>query len=469
VCSTTLRGFFESPRRASPVKAKLEAQHMTSDDAAVLLEQVRAYHRAREQSPFQPGVTPILPSGAVLDEDDRAALVEAALDLRIAAGRSSRRFESAFARVVGGTRAHLTNSGSSANLLAVAALTSPQVDNRLRPGDEVITAAAGFPTTVNPIVQNRMVPVFVDVELGTYNASVERIKAAIGPKTRAIMLAHTLGNPFEAEEVAELAADRDLWLIEDNCDAVGSTYRGQPTGSFGHMSTTSFYPAHHITMGEGGCVVVGNPKLARIVESFRDWGRDCWCEPGENNRCLKRFDYQLGTLSYGYDHKYTFSHVGYNLKSTDLQASLGLTQLAKLPEFVAARRRNWTRLREELAELEEFLLMPSPTPDSDPSWFGFVVTIRPDAPFTRREFVSFLEDRQIGTRLLFGGNLIRHPAYQEVEYRVAGGLDNSDVITDQTFWVGVYPGITPQMTDYMVESFHEFVASRTRRPVGPQS
>ncbi|RSN57813.1 MULTISPECIES: lipopolysaccharide biosynthesis protein RfbH [Actinomadura] len=434
---------------------------MTSD-AAALLESVRDYHRSRPEPRFEPGVTPILPSGAVLDEEDRAALVAAALDLRIAAGRHSRRFESRFARVVGGSRAHLTNSGSSANLLALAALTSPQVENRLRPGDEVITAAAGFPTTVNPIVHNRLTPVFVDVELGTYNATPEAVAAAIGPRTKAIILAHTLGNPWAADEIAQIAADHDLWLIEDNCDAVGSTYRGQPAGSFGHMSTASFYPAHHITMGEGGCVVVGNPKLARIVESFRDWGRDCWCEPGESNRCLKRFDYQLGSLSYGYDHKYTFSHVGYNLKSTDLQAALGLSQLEKLPAFGAARRRNWAALREGLADLEDVLLLPSATPDSDPSWFGFLITIREDAPFTRREFVAFLEERQIQTRLLFGGNLTRHPAYQEVEYRVAGDLANSDVITDRTFWIGVYPGITPEMTDYMVESVHEFVGARVR-------
>lgn len=434
---------------------------MTSD-AAALLESVRGYHRSRPEPRFEPGVTPILPSGAVLDEDDRVALVAAALDLRIAAGQHSRRFESRFARAVGGSRAHLTNSGSSANLLALSALTSPQVENRLRPGDEVITAAAGFPTTVNPIVHNRLTPVFVDVELGTYNATPEAVEAAIGPRTKAIILAHTLGNPWAADEIAQIAADHDLWLIEDNCDAVGSTYRGQPAGSFGHMSTASFYPAHHITMGEGGCVVVGNPKLARIVESFRDWGRDCWCEPGENNRCMKRFDYQLGSLSYGYDHKYTFSHIGYNLKSTDLQAALGLSQLDKLPEFGAARRRNWAALREGLADLEDVLLLPSATPESDPSWFGFLITIREDAPFTRREFVAFLEERQIGTRLLFGGNLTRHPAYQDVEYRIAGDLANSDVITDRTFWIGVYPGITPEMTDYMVESVHEFVGGRIR-------
>lgn len=436
---------------------------MTSDIEPIVLQYVRELHRqTATDQPFVPGETPILPSGAVLDEDDRVALVEAALNMRIAAGTTARRFESAFARAVGCTRAHLTNSGSSANLLALTALTSPQVEmRRLRPGDEVITAAAGFPTTVNPVLQNGLVPVFVDVELGTYNATLDRIAAALGPRTKAIMLAHTLGNPFEVEEVAQFAHDNDLWLIEDNCDAVGSTYRGRLTGSFGALATTSFYPAHHITMGEGGAVVTNNVKLARLVESIRDWGRDCWCEPGENNRCMKRFDFQLGDLPLGYDHKYTFSHIGYNLKSTDIQAALGMSQLAKLEEFGAARRRNWQRLRDGLTDLEELFLLPRATPDSDPSWFGFTLTIHPGAPFTRRELVAFLESRRIGTRLLFGGNLIRHPAYMESTYRVAGELTNSDVITDQTFWVGVYPGVTPPMVDYMVETIHEFVDDHT--------
>lgn len=443
---------------------------MIEETGSLLLEQVREYHRASDSTEFIPGVTPVLPSGAVLDENDRMALVEAALHMRIAAGKIARKFESEFARVIGTSRAHLTNSGSSANLLALAALTSPQHEERqLRPGDEVITAAAGFPTTVNPILQNGLVPVFIDVELGTYNATPERIEAAIGPRTKAIILAHTLGNPFQVEEVAQIAAKHGLWLIEDNCDAVGSTYRGRPTGSFGDLSTASFYPAHHITMGEGGCVTVSNPKLARIVESFRDWGRDCWCEPGEDNRCLKRFDYQLGTLPLGYDHKYTFSHVGYNLKSTDLQAALGLSQLAKLPEFGRVRRRNWRYLRDGLADLEDLFMLPEPTPDSDPSWFGFVLTIRPDAGFERRDLVTFLESRRIGTRQLFGGNLTRHPAYSDRVYRIAGDLTNSDAITTHSFWLGVYPGITTAMADYMIDSLYEFTgrgpSRRTHVPV----
>jgi CDP-6-deoxy-D-xylo-4-hexulose-3-dehydrase len=429
-----------------------------------LLEGVRKYHRgASPDHPFVPGVTPIPSSGAVLDEDDRAALVEAALDMRIAAGASALRFERLFARLIGVRKAHLTNSGSSANLLAMTALTSPELeDMRLRPGDEVVTVAAGFPTTVNPILQNRLVPVFVDVELPTYNTTPEMVEAAIGPRTRAIMIAHSLGNPFPVAEMAELAADRGLYLIEDNCDAVGSTYRGRPTGGFGDLSTASFYPAHHLAFGEGGCVATANLALARVVESLRDWGRDCWCEPGEDDRCHKRFDYQLGTLPRGYDHKYTFSHVGYNLKSNDLQAALGLSQLRKLEQFGEARQRNWQRLREELEGVPG-LLLPEPTPDSEPSWFGFAITVLPDAGFGRRELVAFLESRKIGTRQLFGGNLTRHPAYQDREYRVSGDLANSDVITDSTFWIGVYPGLTLEMITYAADSVREFAYAHAHR------
>lgn len=433
-----------------------------ADDADVqsIIEQTRKLHRDRAASEreFVPGTTPILPSGAVLDEDDRAALVEQALEMRIASGTTALRFERKFARTIGVRKAHLTNSGSSANLLALASLTVPELeDRRLVPGDEVITVAAGFPTTVNPILQCGLVPVFIDVELGTYNTTVERIEAAIGPRTRAIILAHTLGNPYAVAEVAELAAQRDLFLIEDNCDAVCSTYQGRNTGTFGDYSTVSFYPAHHLAMGEGGCVMTNTLELARITESMRDWGRDCWCEPGESNKCLKRFDYQMGDLPHGYDHKYIFSHVGYNLKSTDIHAALGLSQLAKLPDFVAARKRNWQRLREGLDGVPG-LLLPSATPGSDPSWFGFVITLAEDAPFSRAELVQFLQSRSIGTRLLFAGNLTRHPAYRTEKYRVSGELTNSDIITDRTFWIGVYPGITAEMTDYMVASIREFVA-----------
>ncbi|MFA3879440.1 lipopolysaccharide biosynthesis protein RfbH [Streptomyces sp. MMCC 100] len=432
-----------------------------SDRKDLILEEVREYHR--EVAPgreFVPGTTEIWPSGAVLEDTDRMALVEAALEMRIAAGTSSRKFESQFARRLKRRKAHLTNSGSSANLLAVSALTSHVLeDRRLRPGDEVITVAAGFPTTVNPILQNGLVPVFVDVDLTTYNATAERVAAAIGPKTRAIIIAHALGNPFEVTEIAQLAQDHDLFLIEDNCDAVGSLYDGKLTGSFGDLTTVSFYPAHHLTMGEGGCVLTSNLALARIVESLRDWGRDCWCEPGENDRCLKRFKYQMGTLPAGYDHKYIFSHVGYNLKATDIQAALGLTQLAKLDSFIEARQRNWRRLREGLDGVPG-LLLPEATPRSEPSWFGFAITVDPEAPFSRAALVDFLEDRKIGTRRLFAGNLTRHPAYIDQPHRVVGELTNSDIITGHTFWIGVYPALTDEMLDYVTASVKEFVAAR---------
>ncbi|MFE3170873.1 lipopolysaccharide biosynthesis protein RfbH [Amycolatopsis sp. NPDC059090] len=433
-----------------------------TDDKARILERVRKYHQETVRHGFVPGVTPVLSSGASLNEEDRVALVEAALDLRIAAGVSARRFEREFARHFGLRKAHLVNSGSSANLLALSALTSPELeDARLRPGDEVITVAAGFPTTVNPIIQNRLVPVFVDVELGTYNTTPERIAEAIGPRTRAIMAAHALGNPYAVAEIAEIAAQHELFLVEDNCDAVGSTYQGKLTGTFGDLATVSFYPAHHITMGEGGCVLTADLGLARIVEQLRDWGRDCWCEPGEDNTCFKRFDYQLGSLPRGYDHKYIFSHVGYNLKATDLQAALGLSQLARVGDFGSARRRNWRQLREGLDGVPG-LLLPSPTPGSDPSWFGFVLTVTPDAPFTMRALVDFLESRKIGTRRFFGGNLTRHPAYADVEYRVSGSLANSDILTEHTFWIGVYPEITAEMVDYVVASIREFVLAAGR-------
>ncbi|WP_204070557.1 lipopolysaccharide biosynthesis protein RfbH, partial [Sphaerisporangium krabiense] len=370
------------------------------------------------------------------------------------------KFESLFARKMKRRKAHLTTSGSSANLLAVSALTSPKLQEmRLRPGDEIITVAAAFPTTVSPILQNGLVPVFVDVELGTYNPTVEKVAAAIGPKTKAIMIAHAVGNPFDVVDMAALADEHDMFLIEDNCDAVGSFYDGEPTGSFGDLSTVSFYPAHHMTMGEGGCVLTSNLALSRIVESLRDWGRDCWCEPGESNTCLKRFSYQMGTLPAGYDHKYIYSHVGYNLKATELQAALGLSQLNKVDDFCAARRRNWRHLREGL-EGTRHLILPVATPRSDPSWYGFVITVDPAAPFQASELIAFLEDRKIGTRRLFGGNLLRHPAYMEQPHRVVGELTNTDIITTQTFHVGVYPGLTDEMIEYVVSSIKEFVEAR---------
>jgi len=436
-----------------------------SELKAEMLELVRRYHA--EMTPtetFVPGVTPLLPAGAVLDETDRMAVVEAAMDLHITTGVTSRRFERAMAARLGMRKAHLTNSGSSANLLALSALTSPLLeDRRLRPGDEVITVAAGFPTTVNPILQNGLLPVFVDIELGTYNTTPERIEHAIGPRTRAVMIAHALGNPFAASEVARLADEHELLFVEDNCDAVGSTQDGRLTGTFGDLSTISFYPAHHITTGEGGCVLTDNLALARIVESMRDWGRDCWCEPGEDNKCRKRFSCQLGRMPYGYDHKYVFSHVGYNLKSTDLQAALGLTQLAKVEAFGAARRANWQHLHDRLVDLPG-LLLPRATPNSDPSWFGFVLTVLHDAPFRPDELVDFLEGRRIGTRRFFAGNLTRHPAYLDRPLRIAGDLGNSDIVTERTFWIGVHPRLTPEMVDYMADSITEFVLGRYQRP-----
>ncbi|MFE3720098.1 lipopolysaccharide biosynthesis protein RfbH [Streptomyces cyaneofuscatus] len=429
---------------------------------AFILDETKKFHLdVQDNGPFVPGTTEIWPAGAVLDEADRTAIVEAALEMRIAAGPSSRKFESRFARKMGHRKAHLTNSGSSANLLAMTAFTSHLLeDRRLRPGDEVITVAAGFPTTVNPILQNGLVPVFVDVELGTYNTTSARVAAAIGPKTRAIMIAHALGNPFEVAEIAQLAQEHDLFLVEDNCDAVGSTYDGKLTGTFGDITTVSFYPAHHLTMGEGGCVLTSNLALARIMESLRDWGRDCWCEPGENNKCLKRFKYQMGTLPEGYDHKYIFSHVGYNLKATDIQAALGLTQLDKLDDFVDARRNNWRRLRDGLEGVPH-LVLPKATPRSEPSWFGFALTVAPDAPFQRAALVDFLESRKIGTRRLFAGNLTRHPAYIDQPHRIVGSLTNSDIITEQTFWVGVYPALDDEKIDYVISTVKEFIGANS--------
>jgi CDP-6-deoxy-D-xylo-4-hexulose-3-dehydrase len=387
-------------------------------------------------------------------------LVDSSLDFWLTTGRYAQRFERELARKLGLRHALLCNSGSSANLLALTALTSPKLgERRLEPGDEVITVAAGFPTTVNPIVLNGLRPVFVDVELPTYNASVESLTAAVGPRTRAIMIAHTLGNPFEADAVVELARKHDLWFVEDNCDGLGSTFKGQLTGTFGDLSTLSFYPAHHITTGEGGCVFTNRPEVKVLVESFRDWGRDCWCEPGEDGTCGKRFGWQLGTLPHGYDHKYIFSHVGYNLKLTDMQAAVGLAQLAKLPSFVEARQRNWSVLREGLAPYEEFLVLPDATPESDPSWFGFIVTVRDDAPFTRNEIVRHLEERKIVTRLLFGGNLTRQPAYENVDFRVVGDLAVSDAIMERAFWIGVYPGLTEPMLEYVLGEFASFFAA----------
>jgi len=438
--------------------ADLEA--LTAD----ILAKVAEYHDAAfRPAPFVPGESPVPVSGRVFDADDLAHLTRATLDFWLTAGAFAERFENDLARIVGVRHASLCNSGSSANLLAVSALTSDTLgDERLVPGDEVVTVAAGFPTTVNPLIQNGVTPVFVDIQLGTYDADPAAVAAAIGPRTRAIMLAHTLGNPFDLETIGAIAGANDLWLIEDNCDALGAQYRGQHTGTFGDLATLSFYPAHHITMGEGGAVLTSQPKLKRVVESFRDWGRDCWCAPGKADTCGKRFEWQLGDLPLGYDHKYIYSHIGYNLKATDMQAAVGVSQLRKLPGFIGARRRNWRRLRAGLAAAEEFLVLPHATPQSDPSWFGFAITVRPGAPFGRQELVRFLESRRIATRLLFGGNLLRQPAYRRISHRVVGDLAVTDLVAERTLWIGVYPGITDVMADYMVESVLDFISQWRR-------
>jgi CDP-6-deoxy-D-xylo-4-hexulose-3-dehydrase len=409
--------------------------------------------------PFLEGESRVPVAGRVFDGAEMRLLVDSALDFWLTAGRFADRFEHEFARWMGIRECVLVNSGSSANLLAVSALTSLKLgERRLIPGDEAITVAAGFPTTVNPIFQNRLVPVFIDVTVPTYNADVTQLEAALSPRTRAIMLAHTLGNPFDLDAVSAFAKKHGLWLIEDCCDAVGSTYRGRKVGTFGDLATTSFYPAHHITMGEGGSVLTDQPLLRTLVESFRDWGRDCWCAPGKDNTCGKRFDWQLGDLPHGYDHKYTYSHIGYNLKLTDMQAAVGVAQLQKLDGFIDARRRNARALYEGLREMEEFFVLPEATPGSDPSWFGFPIGVRKEAPFTRNQVVAHLEARKIATRLLFGGNLTRQPAYQGAPHRVVGDLANSDFVMDRVFWIGVYPGITASMVEYTLDAFRSLRA-----------
>ena len=404
---------------------------------------------------FTPGESAIPVSGKVFDGDDMRMLVDSSLDFWLTTGRFAAQFEREFARRIGSRECVLANSGSSANLVAVSTLTSPKLgDRRLKPGDEVITLAAGFPTTVNPILQNNLVPVFIDVQLGTYNADVTQLEAALTSRTRAVFFAHTLGNPFDLDAVTAFARKHDLWLLEDCCDAVGAHYRGQHVGTFGDIATTSFYPAHHITMGEGGSVLMEKPLLRTLAESFRDWGRDCWCQPGKDNTCGKRFDWQLGELPCGYDHKYTYSHIGYNLKLTDMQAAVGVAQLRKLDGFIEARRRNFKALRDGLRDLEEFFLLPEATPHSEPSWFGFPIAVRPGAPFTRNQVIRELEQRKIATRLLFGGNLMRQPAYEGTACRAAVPLTNTDFVMDRVFWIGVYPGVTAEMQEYLLHTFH---------------
>ena len=402
-------------------------------------------------SPFVPGVSNIPVTGKVFGKEELTAAVEASLDFWLTSGPYTEKFESIFAKTVGMRHAFMVNSGSSANLLALTALTSPKLGDRaLRPGDEVITVAAGFPTTVTPILQNGLVPVYVDVDLATYVANDEALENAIGPKTKAIMMAHTLGNPFNLELVERLVKKHNLWMVEDSCDALGGTYHGKSLGTFGDLSTFSFYPAHHITTGEGGAVLIKKVAHKVLVESFRDWGRDCWCAPGCDNTCLKRYDWKLGELPEGYDHKYTYSHLGYNLKSGDIQAAIGLAQLERLDNFVLLRRRNWDYLYNGLKSLEEFFILPKPTEHSDPSWFGFALTLRSNTRISRNKLVESLNEKKIGTRLLFGGNLLRQPAFIGTPRRIFGNLTNTDVVMNDTFWLGVWPGLTLEMLDYVI-------------------
>lgn len=433
---------------------------------AEILNKVEQYYQLKfaNQPDFEPGETYINYGGRVFDEKELVNVVEAGLDFWLTEGRFAKKFEFDFKKKMGVKYCSLTNSGSSANLLAIAALTSYKLgDKRLRKGDEVITVAAGFPTTVSPIIQVGAIPVFIDVELDTANIDCSQLEAALSDKTRAVIVAHTLGNPFDLDALQAFCKKHDLWLIEDNCDALGSEYDGKLTGTFGDIGTSSFYPPHHLTMGEGGAVYTNNSRLKMLVESFRNWGRDCWCEAGQDNSCKKRFKWQLGQLPCGYDHKYTFSHFGYNLKLTDMQAAIGCEQLPKLDGFVDARRKNWQQLYDGFKALEEFFILPKVTPKSNPSWFGFLLTVKEGAPFTRNDIVMHLEKNLIQTRALFAGNLLMHPCFDEMResgegYRAIGDLPNTNRIMNDSFWLGVYPGLSEEKLAYVIDQAHAFIA-----------
>lgn len=441
----------------------IECETKYDEGRDAVLAAASAYFQNRPQPSFMPGETYIPASGKIIEEDDLIGLVEASLDMWLTTGRFSVEFEKRLADRFGTSQARMTVSGSAANLLAFSALTSPRMRNRVEPGSEVITVAAGFPTTVAPIVQNGCVPVFVDIDLNTHNVIAERIEDAVTSKTRAIMLAHSLGNPFDLGTVSRIAKDNDLYLIEDCCDAFGATYDGQNVGTFGTTATLSFYPAHHITTGEGGAVMANNTSIVRNIESLRDWGRDCWCPPAEENTCGTRFGWKLGDLPNGYDHKYIYSHLGYNLKATDMQAAIGLSQLKKLDRFVAARRENFEYFKKAFIArgIDEHFHLPYPTAKSNPSWFGFLLSVRDDSPLKRLDVINYLTDRQVGTRLLFAGNLIRQPAFKGVEHRVVGDLTNTDKAMHDSFWIGVWPGIDEPRREYIVETFMSLIKDLT--------
>ena len=423
-----------------------------------ILEKVKEYCKLfHGEKEFTAGETKIPFAGRIYDEDEMVNLVDSSLDFWLTSGRYAEEFESEFAEYMEQSYSLLVNSGSSANLVALSTLTSPKLgEKRLKHGDEVITVAAGFPTTVNPIIQNGLIPVFVDVEIGTYNIKVDELEKALSEKTKAIMIAHTLGNPFDLDGVVDFCKKHGLFLIEDCCDAVGSRYNGEMVGTFGDLSTTSFYPAHHMTMGEGGAVLTNNPIYYRLAVSFRDWGRDCYCDPGSDNTCGKRFKMQFGSLPYGYDHKYVYGHIGYNLKVTDMQAAVGMAQLKKLPNFVEKRKENFNKLWDGLSIFQNYLILPVATKNSDPSWFGFPITVKENGKFSKNEIVEYLENNKIMTRQLFAGNMTRQPAYQDIECRIIGNLENTDYIMNNTFFIGVYPGINDMKIDYIVGVFKRF-------------
>lgn len=426
------------------------------DQISALVEQYAAIALAPD--PFFPGVTVVPPSGKLLDAAELKNMVEASLDGWLTTGRFNTEFEKKLAAFIGVKHLITVNSGSSANLVAFSTLTSPKLGDRaIKRGDEVIGVAAGFPTTVNPILQFGAVPVFVDVDRLTHNIDASKIEAAIGPKTKAIMLAHSLGNPFNLDVVTALCKKYNLWLVEDCCDALGTTYRGQMVGTFGDIATLSFYPAHHITMGEGGAVFTNSDELKTIAESFRDWGRDCYCQPGKDNTCGKRFCQQLGDLPYGYDHKYTYSHLGYNLKITDMQAACGLAQLDKAAQFIQARKDNFAFLKERLKDCEEFVNLPEPTEHSDPSWFGFPITLKENCPVTRLDLLTYLDQNKVGTRLLFAGNLTRQPYMVGANYRISGDLTNTDNVMNNTFWIGVQPSLSREMLEFAAQKIESYL------------
>ena len=415
------------------------------------------YEYKHKPTHFVPGISEVPVSGKVFDSSEVKNLVSSSLEFWLTDGDYSEEFSDKMGNFLSIKHVRLLNSGSSANLVALSALSDKKIKNPIKPGDEVITSAVGFPTTVNPIFQNNLIPVFVDAEIGNYNPTAKSIINAYSDKTKVIFLAHTLGNPFEVQELRDFCTDKNIWLIEDNCDSLGSTYMGKYTGTFGDMSTLSFYPAHHITMGEGGAILTQSTKLKLSIDSFRDWGRDCWCKSGHDDTCNKRFDWQLGELPYGYDHKYTYSNIGYNLKLTDMQAAIGVKQLDKLEGFIKKRKENWLKVDSIIRKFPDYFIPHIPTDNSDPSWFGYAITVKENSKFSRDDLVKHLNENRISTRLLFGGNLIKQPAYQNKKYRVVGSLDNADTVMKSTFWIGVYPGINEEMHNFIDDIFAEYI------------